>query len=144
MARSTRLVILIKNLYPLWGRKRFLLPITYFPTNLVYPFTLRVSQPSFGLMEKLIYFKIDRERTLVCLRCKSKTAWVWWKIVTWLWVSERETIWANRSLQKNPATVIEISWRDPNWCLVGSLWYAGLVVLFLSSFVRDGQLEGLL
>jgi len=37
MARSTRLVILIKNMYTLWGRKRFLLPVTYFPTNLVYP-----------------------------------------------------------------------------------------------------------
>jgi len=40
MARSTRLMILIKNIYSLWGRKRFLLPVTYFPTNLVYPFTL--------------------------------------------------------------------------------------------------------
>jgi len=27
----------------LWGRKRFLLHVTYFPTNLVYPFTLRVT-----------------------------------------------------------------------------------------------------
>jgi len=27
----------------LWGRKRFLLPVTYFPTILVYPFTLRVN-----------------------------------------------------------------------------------------------------
>jgi len=43
MARSTRLVILIKNIYTLWGRKRFLLPVAYFPTNLVYPFTLRVT-----------------------------------------------------------------------------------------------------
>jgi len=43
MARSTRLLILIKNIYTLWGRKRFLLPVTYFPTNLVYPFTLRVT-----------------------------------------------------------------------------------------------------
>jgi len=43
MARSSRLVILIKNIYTLWGRKRFLLPVTYFPTNLVYPFTLRVT-----------------------------------------------------------------------------------------------------
>jgi len=43
MARSTRLVILIKNIYTLWGRKRFLLPVTYFSTNLVYPFTLRVT-----------------------------------------------------------------------------------------------------
>jgi len=43
MARSTRLVILIKNIYTLWGRKRFRLPVTYFPPNLVYPFTLRVT-----------------------------------------------------------------------------------------------------
>jgi len=43
MARSTRLVVLIKNIYTLWGRKRFLLPVTYFPTNIVYPFTLRVT-----------------------------------------------------------------------------------------------------
>jgi len=43
MARSTRLVILIKNVYTLWGRKRFLLPVTYFPANLVHPFTLRVT-----------------------------------------------------------------------------------------------------
>jgi len=28
---------------PLWSRERFLLPITYFPTNLAYPFTLRVT-----------------------------------------------------------------------------------------------------
>jgi len=43
MARTTRLVILIKNIYTLWGRKCFLLPAKYFPTNLVYPFTLRVT-----------------------------------------------------------------------------------------------------
>jgi len=43
MARSTRLVILIKNIYTLCGRKRFLLPVKYFPTNLEYPFTLRVT-----------------------------------------------------------------------------------------------------
>jgi len=36
MARSTRLVMLIKNKYTLWGRKGFFLPVTYFPTNLVY------------------------------------------------------------------------------------------------------------
>jgi len=40
-----RLLILIKNIYmyvyTLWSRKRFLLPVTCFPTNLVYPFTLR-------------------------------------------------------------------------------------------------------
>jgi len=42
MARSTRLVIL-KNMYTLRGRKCFLLPLTYFLTNLVYPLTLRVT-----------------------------------------------------------------------------------------------------
>jgi len=40
VAISTRLVILIENIYTLWGGKRFFLPVTYFPTNLVYPFTL--------------------------------------------------------------------------------------------------------
>jgi len=43
MARSPRLMILIKNIYTLCGRKRFLLPVTYFPTNLVHPFSLRVT-----------------------------------------------------------------------------------------------------
>jgi len=38
MARSTRLVILINNIHTLWC-----LPITYFSTNLVYPFILRVT-----------------------------------------------------------------------------------------------------
>jgi len=43
MYRSTRLVILIKSIHILWGRKRFFIPVTYFPTNLVYPFILRVT-----------------------------------------------------------------------------------------------------
>jgi len=43
MAGSTLPVILIKNIYTLWGRKRFLLRVTHFPTNLVCPFTLRVT-----------------------------------------------------------------------------------------------------
>jgi len=30
-------------MYTLWGWKRFLLPFTYFPTNLVYPFKPRVT-----------------------------------------------------------------------------------------------------
>jgi len=42
MARSTRLVILIRHMYNVWCRKRFFHPITYFPTNLFYSFTLRV------------------------------------------------------------------------------------------------------
>jgi len=44
MARSIRLVVQIKYIYTLWGRKLFLLPVTYFMTNLVYPFTLRVME----------------------------------------------------------------------------------------------------
>jgi len=39
MAKSTRLVILIKYIYTL----RFLLIVKNFPTNLVYPFTLRLT-----------------------------------------------------------------------------------------------------
>jgi len=63
MARSTRLVILIKNIYTLWGRKRFLLPVTYFPTNLVYPFTLRVT----GIIIKKVSVqaRISSEKTEV-------------------------------------------------------------------------------
>jgi len=30
-------------IYTLWGQKRFHMPVTYFPTTLVYPFTLRVT-----------------------------------------------------------------------------------------------------
>jgi len=45
-------VILIKNIYTLWGRKRFLLPVTYFPTNLIYPITLRVT----GIIIKNVFF----------------------------------------------------------------------------------------
>jgi len=36
MAGSTRLLILIKNIYTLYSRKYFLLPVTYLSTNLVY------------------------------------------------------------------------------------------------------------
>jgi len=43
MPRSAPLVVLIKNIYTLWGRKRFLLLVAYFPTNLEYLFTLRVT-----------------------------------------------------------------------------------------------------
>jgi len=46
MARSTRKVIMIKNIYSLCGWKRFLLPVTYLPTSLVYPFTLGVTGKS--------------------------------------------------------------------------------------------------
>jgi len=54
-ARSTRLVILIKNINTLWGRKRFLLPVTYFPTNLVYPFSLRVTSIIIGMFNECFY-----------------------------------------------------------------------------------------
>jgi len=43
MTSSARLSILIKVIYTLCGRKRFLLPATYFSTNLLYPFSLRVT-----------------------------------------------------------------------------------------------------
>jgi len=56
MARSTRLVILIKNIYTSWGRKRFLLTVTYFQTNVVYPFTLRVTGITNGLRTGKEYF----------------------------------------------------------------------------------------
>jgi len=39
----SRLVVLIKNINTLYGRKHFLLPDSYFPKNLVYPYTLRVA-----------------------------------------------------------------------------------------------------
>jgi len=61
MARSTRLVILIKNIYTLWGQKRFLKPVTYFPTNLVYPFTLRVT----GIKRGVVPYR-ERRECLVC------------------------------------------------------------------------------
>jgi len=67
MARSTRLVILIKIIYTLWGRKRILLPVTYLPTNLVYPFTLRIT----GIKIKIqrIYFCNIYWYIFVCLKC---------------------------------------------------------------------------
>jgi len=43
ISRSTRLSIQINNIYILYGRKRFLLLVAYFSTNLVYPFTLRLT-----------------------------------------------------------------------------------------------------
>jgi len=56
MARSTRLVILIKNKYTLWGRKRFLLPVAYFPTNIVYPSTLFFCLNKRSTCAKLVHF----------------------------------------------------------------------------------------
>jgi len=43
MARSIWLVILIKNIYTLWGQNLSLLPDKFLSTNLVYPFSLRVT-----------------------------------------------------------------------------------------------------
>jgi len=72
MARSTRLVILIKNIHTLFGnasfyllntflgRKRFLLPVTYFVGNasfcLLHTFTLRVT----GIMSYLPFARRKR------------------------------------------------------------------------------------
>jgi len=65
MARSTRLVI--KNIYTLWDRKRFLLPVTYFPTKLVYPFTLRLTEINIKQ-----YFKLKESIYVYCLFKKEK------------------------------------------------------------------------
>jgi len=62
MARSTRLVILIKNIYTLSGRKRFLLPVTYFPANLVYPFSLRVT----GIIKNKVTISTNLVQQIVC------------------------------------------------------------------------------
>jgi len=40
MTRATRLVILIKNVYTLKGRKRFLPHLTHCPTNLVHFYSM--------------------------------------------------------------------------------------------------------
>jgi len=77
MARSTRLVILIKNIYIyniLWGRKRFLPPVTYFPTNLVYPFTLRVTS-NIRLSEKFEakHLKDHKKSNLLGLQARQDT-----------------------------------------------------------------------
>jgi len=53
MATSTRLVILIKNIYSLWGRKRFLLPVTtqlvILIKNIYKKYTRKNSQNLFAL-----------------------------------------------------------------------------------------------
>jgi len=53
MASSTRILLVIKIIYTLKGGKRFLLPLTYFLKNLVYPFTLQVT----GKKRLLAYLK---------------------------------------------------------------------------------------
>jgi len=55
MARSTRLVIQIKNMYTFCGQKRLLLPVAYFPTSLVFPSFLSRLQYYLGLKSKLGY-----------------------------------------------------------------------------------------
>jgi len=71
MARSTRLVILIKNIHTLWGRKRFLLPVTYFRTNLVYPFTLRVTGIKILNPQSLTY-PPTKKKQYIYIICTSK------------------------------------------------------------------------
>jgi len=77
MARSTRVVILIKSIYTLWGRKRFILPVTYCPTNLVYPFTLfcilsdEPSIPFYSTSNGNIYTLWGRKRFLLPVTCFS-------------------------------------------------------------------------
>jgi len=65
-------VILIKNIYTLWGRKRFHLPVTYFPTSLVYPFTLLTTVLAGKIsviIEKLLR-STDVKRIYILLRPK--------------------------------------------------------------------------
>jgi len=60
MAKSTRLVILIKYIYTL----RFLLIVKNFPTNLVYPFTLRLT--GIKMWVTTSDYKTKRERYSRC------------------------------------------------------------------------------
>jgi len=50
--------------------ERFLLPVTYFPTNVVYPFTLRVSGINMFLLKS---FQLGM--TLLDIFCKQKSQW---------------------------------------------------------------------
>jgi len=43
MVISTLLLMLIKNIYTLWVRRCLLLPVTYIPSNTIYPFTYFLS-----------------------------------------------------------------------------------------------------
>jgi len=68
-----------KNICTLWGRKRFILPVTYFPTNLVYPFTLR--SISTWILNAAFF-------TLGCVRICVRACWsilvpFWKKIRGW-------------------------------------------------------------
>jgi len=64
MARSTQLVIPIKNIYTLWGQKRFLLPFTYFPTNLEHTFTLRVTCITIRNRYLRLIFSVPKNRLI--------------------------------------------------------------------------------
>jgi len=72
MVRSTRLLILIKNIYTLWGRKRFLLPVTYFPTNLEYPFTFRVTGIKTQIKDSLILNMSQNDNRAQCQRVQDE------------------------------------------------------------------------
>jgi len=92
MARSNRLVILIKNIYTLWGRKRFHLPVTYFPTNLVYPFTLRVT----GIKRKnAIVEYLDYQIPVTQLRSKGNGGQI---LALWALDWALETFFLNQSI----------------------------------------------
>jgi len=68
-AKSTWVLIGIRNIYTLYGRTRFLLDVTFVPTNLVYPLPLR----------SFTCFFIDNLRFIsfigLCLSCKSFEEW---------------------------------------------------------------------
>jgi len=70
MARSPQLVILIKNTFTLQVRKRFLLPVAYFPTNTIYRFTLQVTDIIKRIKSCIIIKDINKTYYLLALEIK--------------------------------------------------------------------------
>jgi len=66
MRKNLKSLNIYMNIYTVYGRKRFFLPATYFSTNLVYPFTLRVT----GIKTK-IYFATPTHRKYHKLQLKD-------------------------------------------------------------------------
>jgi len=65
MARSTRPVILTKNIYTLWDQKRFILQVSYFPKTLEYPYPVRVR----GI--ELIVTMLEKQMSPLCFTSKG-------------------------------------------------------------------------
>jgi len=55
MARSTQLLVLIKNIYTLYSRKGFLLPVTYFSTESTIIFSLYFTLRVTGIKMYLLF-----------------------------------------------------------------------------------------